>query len=269
MNLFRRSRCNSPSFDIPKLCLPRQKRTTSIDSDGVTADTTDPLDFDAKNLKVPNSHRSRSSSFDTSSLHENKNSDNHLTVPGGASKRSRSFDASMNYRSPQTSGSSDDTSASERDSGSSLLKRAHYKRSSIDIPKFCIHCLHTEALSEINGDLDNKTISDGGHNGHTGYYSSTSEESSSCSSSDSDDGDDDGTSDEPIMATLQVPNLSKPRSSSMDVSWLQVPCDQDRRASLDLLNVPQSNRSSSVDVKLPTDEDKQYRAITHTCSKAR
>jgi len=69
------------------------------------------------------------------------------------------------------------------------------------------------------------------------------------------------------IVTLQVP-LIKPRSSSMDATYLSVHSDMDdsRRGSCEnLLGVDCSKqqRSTSVDVNLPTEENGAYRAITH------
>jgi len=67
--------------------------------------------------------------------------------------------------------------------------------------------------------------------------------------------------------SLQIP-LIKLRSSSMDATYLSVRIEdsEDRRGSCEnLLRVDTSKqqRSTSVDVNLPTDENTTYRAITH------
>lgn len=64
--------------------------------------------------------------------------------------------------------------------------------------------------------------------------------------------------------TLQVPVLKQHRSSSMDATYSTVPSDDMRRSSWgeERLDVPKQNRSSSIDVNLPTEEDSTYHAVT-------
>ena len=88
--------------------------------------------------EVPVVPKTRSSSFDASTLHQGEMSDVDASV------------SMLKVPSPdQWSGS--EYSASDREGSSSLLLRVDipkcFRRRSLEIPKLCIHCVHLEALS--------------------------------------------------------------------------------------------------------------------------
>ncbi|XP_063403309.1 diacylglycerol kinase zeta-like isoform X7 [Mytilus trossulus] len=134
MNIFKRARSGSPSLEVPKICLPRQKRTTSID---------EPKDI--KCLEVPGlEQRGRSSSFDSASLHKEKDC---LAVPKPG-RRCQSFDSCNAGGDRSWSTSSDenlsDPGIKERRRKSFKLSRYQKHRPSIEIPKLCVHCVYVE-----------------------------------------------------------------------------------------------------------------------------
>lgn len=137
MNIFRKARSGSPSLEVPKICLPRQKRQTSVD---------EPKDL--KCLEVPLEQRGRSSSFDSSTLHKEKDS---LAVPKPG-RRCQSFDScneATGDRSWSTSSDenlSDSTKESRR--GSFKLSRYRKHRPSVEIPKLCVHCVYIESAQQ-------------------------------------------------------------------------------------------------------------------------
>lgn len=252
-------------------------------------------------LEVPDANaRIRSSSFDTSSLGhgDEDDEDNTLQVPT-ASRRSRSFDA--NYAGASTS---DEGASSDREASSSFLGiPKYYRRRSTEIPKLCIHCVHLEALSEMGSSQETSPTSLSGSAFELDKYPDKGEKDYWSSESETEDDSDDESfgsgekfipitlsvtptdSDEAIVisstvvgektsmshsaaamgagTSLQVPHV-KPRSASMDASYLQPGTMDDRRASLDvdMLDTPKQPRSSSVEVSLPTEESSCYRAIT-------
>ncbi len=251
----------------------------------------------APSLEVPdNSSRIRSSSFDTSTLGrggEEEEEDNTLQVPSN-SRRSRSFDATYSGGSTSDEGASPDRDATGTSSFLGIPK--YYRRRSAEIPKLCIHCVHLEALSEMGSSQETSPTSLGGSD----FDLDKCEEKKDYWSSDSEIEDltDDESfgsaekfvpitlsvtptdSEEAIVlsraasgsekmgtvgtaSTLEVPHV-KPRSASMDASYLQPGMLDDRRASLDvdMLDIPKQARSSSVEVSLPTEESSHYRAIT-------
>lgn len=136
MNIFKKSkRCGSPSFGIPKLCLPRQKKNVSAE------------DLSCKTLDVP-FERGRSSSFDSSSLHSDQGI--LLEVPK-TGRRCLSFDSSTAAVSSHWSASSEESCVSDKEETTGTrrsysLKWPKYRRPSVEIPKLCIHCLHMEAI---------------------------------------------------------------------------------------------------------------------------
>lgn len=136
MNIFRRGRAGSPSLELPKICLPRQKRTTSVD---------EPKDI--KCLEVPLEQRGRSSSFDSSSLHAEKEN---LEVPKPG-KRCHSFDSCAPGDERSWSISSErNLSDSGKDVRRKSFKLSRYQkhRPSIEIPKLCIHCVYVESANK-------------------------------------------------------------------------------------------------------------------------
>lgn len=162
MNLFKRShhhssnrnRARSPSsFEIPKLCLTRQKRSASIDSTETTV----------KTLELPASDsRMRSSSFDSSTLHHQvESSPDLLQVPASSSsaciaddvgslslhgsRRSNSFDNASQWYALN---SSDDNSSDKECQYNLTVPKAQLRRASWEIPKICLHCLHIETLAK-------------------------------------------------------------------------------------------------------------------------
>ena len=280
MHLFRRkarSPSPSPSIEVPRLCLPRQKATTeapSDDDDTPVSMLTSTSTMTAR-LKVPSVGRVRSSSFDSSSLKEEKRTTLQLPM---SSQRSKSLDSSY------AGGSTSEETASDRDSTSSLripMMSRYHRRRSTDIPRLCIHCVHIESLSsqepspassdgefslfscgDSTASADLSSSFDSGDEEDEIDHDSDRSPLHSCGSSDGADGTDNGVS----AVTLAVP-LVKLRSSSFDSSCMVdspvlAAVEQERRGSLDMLNVPQHARSSSVDVNLPTCTSNRYRAMT-------
>ncbi|XP_067676012.1 diacylglycerol kinase zeta-like isoform X3 [Haliotis asinina] len=274
LNFFKRSRSRSPSFEIPKLCLPRQKRSTSVDCS-------------TPNLQVPiEPQRGRSSSFDSSSLH----GDEFLQVPVNMhGRRSQSFDCSP----PWNGGSSDENISDKECSQSLRVPRYERRRASLEIPKVCLHCLHMENLMKEkekadaerfeNGDLssdsssllDDYDVGDDDDEDNSADIFSSDTEGTSGSKEDfpqiveinsrNSSLDSDKLYRTAVM--LEVPVI-KQRSSSMDAAYmpLQVPQQESpRKASLDesCLDVPKQMRSSSVDISLPTEDNSSYKAITN------
>ena len=282
MHLFRKkARSPSPSIEVPRLCLPRQKATTeapSDDEDSMTQTTT----MMTAHLNVPSGARIRSSSFDSSSLNENKGSTLQLPI---SSQRSKSLDSSC------VAGSTSEETASDRDSTSSLripVMSRYYRRRSTDIPRLCIHCVHIESLSSqepspASSDGEFSTFScgdstadlslslDSGDDDIELDNDSDSSPIQSCASSDGADCADHGTD----LLTLAVP-LGKLRASSFDSSCISdspvlQAIAQERRGSLDMLDVPVSPhaRSSSVDVNLPTCTSNHYHAMSFFSKRAK
>lgn len=135
--IFKKSRSVSPSFEIPKICLPRQSEC--ID-DGYE------IEVD-KTLKVPSESRARSSSFDSSSLRQGSLTSELLNVPTKQGRRCHSFDSACTLQMSQaTSEESLPESPSSR--WSLRVPRYQGRRSSLDIPKLCIHCMHLEAKAQ-------------------------------------------------------------------------------------------------------------------------
>ena len=140
--IFKKSRSVSPSFEIPKICLPRQSEC--ID-DGYDLEV-------SKLLKVPNESRGRSSSFDSSSLRQDFTKEL-LNVPTKQGRRCHSFDSACTLQmSPATS----EESISDTSPSNWSLRVPQYKgrRSSLDIPKLCIHCMHMEAKAQESIDRE-------------------------------------------------------------------------------------------------------------------
>ncbi|KAJ8315484.1 hypothetical protein KUTeg_007634 [Tegillarca granosa] len=169
MNIFKKSkRCGSPSFGLPKLCLPRQKKNVSAE------------DLTCKTLDVP-FERGRSSSFDSSSLHSDQGI--LLEVPK-TGRRCLSFDSSTAPVSSPWSASSEESCVSDKEETSGTrrsysLKWPKYRRPSVEIPKLCIHCLHMEAISNEKKEKENKKE----ENGKTSFYIVTNDEDVPFSSS--------------------------------------------------------------------------------------
>ena len=137
--LFKKNRCTSP---IPKLCLPRQKSTNSVEV------------YENKGLEVPLESRGRSSSFDSSSLH--KETVEFLDVPKPG-RRCHSFDSSTSPGGHWGT-SSEESINSEKESGRKYsLKLPGYqrRRSSLEIPRLCIHCVHMEVYLERQKEKEN------------------------------------------------------------------------------------------------------------------
>ncbi|KAK3583872.1 hypothetical protein CHS0354_033643 [Potamilus streckersoni] len=155
--IFKKSRSISPSFEIPKICLPHQKK--SIDH----TTTSSHSDDQSQCLHVPNELRMRSSSFDASSLHFQSDQ---LNVPKQG-RRCHSFDSSCSI---QLSPGSSDENVSDRKTGcNSKLSKYSRLNTSLDIPKLCIHCVHTEAKAkELEAELN---IFCNIYNKNTGTYS--------------------------------------------------------------------------------------------------
>ncbi|KAL8594144.1 hypothetical protein ACOMHN_018084 [Nucella lapillus] len=283
MNIFKKSRSRSPSFEIPKLCLPklpRQKRSTSVDS-SVSVSTS---------LIVPLENRGRSSSFDSSSLRDVKV--DFLQVPppppprktrgGGGSKSSSSKSSSSKNSSssrrshsfdtaaPWSPISSDDNFSDKENSSSNNLKLPKHqtRRASLDIPKICMHCVHLEAIEQEREKNKRNALF---YLGDTQNSSSTTpEESSSAPDSEDDSGssfsndDSEGSSVEEqavveIIETLHhSPSASPQRSSKdssrtnsyTDVVTLAVPVMKQRSSSMDagyITKPPESPRKASLD----------------------
>ncbi|KAK2182208.1 hypothetical protein NP493_363g02000 [Ridgeia piscesae] len=283
MHLFRRkarSPSPTPSIEVPRLCLPRQKATTEAPSDDddmpAAISTRKSSSAMTARLKVPSVGRVRSSSFDSSSMMGEKAST--LQLPPMSSQRSKSLDSSYG------AGSTSEETASDRDSTASLripVMARYYRRRSTDIPRLCIHCVHIESLSSqepspasSDGEFSLFSCGDSTASGElSSSFDSLDEEDEidhdsdrsplqSCGSSDGADGTENGTG----IITLAVP-LVKLRSSSFDSSCMVdspvlAAVAQERRGSLDMLHVPPHGRSSSVDVNLPTCTSNRYRAMT-------
>jgi len=134
--IFKKSRSVSPSFEIPKICLPRQAECVD--------DGFDP-EINAT-LSVPAESRGRSSSFDSSSLQRQSTLESQecLEVPTKQGRRCHSFDSACTLQIKQASV---DDAASDSGSSNWSLKVPKYqsRRHSFDIPKLCIHCIHIEA----------------------------------------------------------------------------------------------------------------------------
>ncbi|XP_078322914.1 diacylglycerol kinase zeta-like isoform X7 [Crassostrea virginica] len=320
MHLFRKSRSRSPSFEIPKLCLSKQKN--------VSIEEPSPA---SNGLEVPLEHRGRSTSFDSSSLCSENNEFLQVPITG---RRCHSFD-SCTIGSPSWSAESSDDNGSERESRSwnNLRISRGKRRASMEIPKLCIHCVHMERFAEKeHGGLNDNCFSNGGSEEYlasssTSYTSSDdasftsdidfylSDESSqgdngdkgsdvepcskdlirnkSCSPdcgyprsshshSPSPEDHKSPTEDRPYTnaVTLEVPVIRQHRSTSLDGALLQTSSNSDvttlqvnpnrgmvqRQDSFDEglldVNLKSQVRSTSVDVNLPTEEEKHYKAIT-------
>lgn len=137
--IFKKSRSVSPSFEIPKICLPRQSECVDDGYDLHMNDT----------LKVPNeSSRGRSSSFDSSSLQRQDTiSQECLEVPTKQGRRCHSFDSACTLQMKQ-SGSDESINDSGSSNWSLRVPKYPSRRSSLDIPKLCIHCIHMEAKAK-------------------------------------------------------------------------------------------------------------------------
>lgn len=136
--IFKKSRSVSPSFEIPKICLPRQNECVD---DGYDLDM-------SMTLKVPTESRGRSSSFDSSSLQRQETLPHEfLEVPTKQGRRCHSFDSACTLQMNQTA-----SEESINDSGSSnwslKVPKNMSRRHSLDIPKLCIHCIHMEAKAK-------------------------------------------------------------------------------------------------------------------------
>lgn len=280
MNVFRKSRSRSPSFEIPKLCLPRQKRSTSVDSSTV------PM----ANLDVPGleNNRMRSSSFDSSSLRD-VNIDL-LQVPMnkvGGGHRSHSFDSASAW----TPISSDDNFSDKENSNNLKVPKYQKRRASYELPKICMHCVHLEALEQ---EQEKNRVRNPFF--YLGENSPNEEEESSLSDESDQDSDDDGsfssdsewsksggeieiietltsrsntaspqrsskdaslTNSYTDVVTLAVP-VMKPRSSSLDAGISSRKPESPRKASLDERTLHKAHqeqmRSQSVDVPPPKDQ---------------
>ena len=263
MNIFKKSRSRSPSFEIPKLCLPKQKRSTSIDSS--TANVS---------LDVPLENRGRSSSFDSSSLRD-VNID-FLQVPTrgrGGGHRSHSFDTAA----PWSPVSPDDNSSDKENSNNLKIPKYQKRRASLDIPRICMHCLHLEALEqerekakkhalfylgETRNSSPDSSLSDSEFDSD-GSYSSDSEGSSFGAeveiietlqaSPEHSSKDSSRTNSYTDVVTLAVP-VMKQRSSSMDAGYITKPPESPRKASLDERTLHKSHaqiRSKSLDTCAP------------------
>ncbi|XP_021355652.1 uncharacterized protein LOC110451796 isoform X2 [Mizuhopecten yessoensis] len=269
MNIFRKSRCISPSFDLPRMCLPRQKQTSIDDND---------LD-EAICLEVPVETRARSSSFDASTLH--KETQEFLEVPNPG-RRCQSFDSS-------SSGWGQEVEEFEREGRRySLISKYSRRRSSFEIPKLCIHCVHMEQYEEQHKEdeshhteVENGASSDEDLSLDMGSLDSWDDSDDSCGPQDKEVEDKEV---EEIMCnytnalTLEVPIIKTFRSSSLDATILnsQAPPNEvvfksgrgtvQRQESFDegTLEVPKQVRSSSVDISLPTEKEAHYRAIAIT-----
>lgn len=320
MHLFRKSRSRSPSFEIPKLCLSKQKN--------VSIEEPSPA---SNGLEVPLEHRGRSTSFDSSSLCSENNEFLQVPITG---RRCHSFD-SCTIGSPSWSAESSDDNGSERESRSwnNLRISRGKRRASMEIPKLCIHCVHMERFAEKeHGGLNDNCFSNGGSEEYLAS-SSTSYTSSDDASFTSDidfylsdessqgDNGDKGSDGEPCSkdlirnkscspdcgyprsshshspspedhkspaedrpytnaVTLEVPVIRQHRSTSLDGALLQTSSNSDvttlqvnpnrgmvqRQDSFDEglldVNLKSQVRSTSVDVNLPTEEEKHYKAIT-------
>ncbi|WAR07447.1 hypothetical protein MAR_017405, partial [Mya arenaria] len=281
--IFKKSRSVSPSFEIPKICLPRQAEC--ID-DGYDIELN-------KGLKVPQESRGRSTSFDSSSLQrQNTLTKKTLEVPGKNSRRCHSLDSTCTYQmSPSTSDESiSDSRVSGGTSNFSLkVPKFQGRRSSLDIPKLCIHCVHMEAKAQENREREeallvyNQDRNNAEDSDNISFTSSTSYTSSLADSlSDPSgfyylsDSEDEGNESD-CEDNLDSPNFrnntnsesfdsyhgttTKPGKSSHKQVQRQKSFDNG-----DNLPVPMQIRSSSVDVNLPTEQDSRYKAIPHSHS---
>ncbi|CAH1798910.1 unnamed protein product, partial [Owenia fusiformis] len=261
MPFFKRKRNSSPNWAIPKLCLPANQagpnghkpRSVSVDS---TAPSDENNGSGSSSLEIPDTPtRGRSSSFDTSELT--------LQVPN-INPRSKSLDSSSNekqlpYPNITASGSSDENlSDRETVNNNNFLKLPRYqrKRTSLEIPKLCVHCVHIEALAqEAEESSSSPALSptvqrriDYAIKGSTknGWYLSDDSDTSSDSSEDSSslecsDGNE-GSSCSPKLSpspasasgslnNLVVPSAERHRSSSMDSHFPLLSSAEDRRSS--------------------------------------
>ncbi|KAK3097959.1 hypothetical protein FSP39_014847 [Pinctada imbricata] len=305
IDIFKRNRCGSPSFEIPKLCLSRQSRTVSIEVE----DQQSPC-----SLNVPLQERGRSSSFDASSLLNEKNAKLQVPLPG---RRCHSFDSSTSAASSAWSGSSDEN-LSDRDCSSKSFgslkvpKSRTRRRPSLEIPKLCIHCVHMESYWENKRQNSESFDSSETYDSEEFYTSSDSEFDfssdieiylsdsdlsldKSCNELSFEDNESTNACDRDITpkqnvnekvendlftnaVTLEVPVI-KQRSSSFDGGLLRNSSNFEKKKGLDVpsgrgtlqrqksfedgyLDVKNQVRSTSVDVNLPTEETKHYKAIT-------
>ena len=301
LELFRKNRCGSPSFEIPKLCLSRQSRTVSIDVEEQTSTTS---------LSVPLEQRGRSSSFDTSSLQNEKNVKLQVPLPG---RRCHSFDSTTSIGNSWLGSSdeniSDKEGSTKASSGSlKIPKSRSRRRSSLEIPKLCIHCVHMESYYENEKQKnesfdsegceseelwDDSSFSDSDDSGtDLDIYLSDSDASSDvcnefddnensvvCKANMSKKQPSDKTNDFLFTnaVTLAVPVIKQQRSSSFDGGLLRKTTNTDgskgsegagrgtlqrQKSFEDTLDVKNQVRSTSVDVNLPTEETSHYKAIT-------
>lgn len=305
--IFKKSRSVSPSFEIPKICLPRQKKSIE--------DALDNEKDPPSTLKVPSSEpRIRSSSFDSSTLKQDS-----LEVPNKHGRRCHSFDSAC---TDHMSHGSSEESINDKESTFVNLKLPKYskRKSSFEIPRLCIHCIHMETKAKersesqesvdksypkqflFDDDFDSDELSINSSTSYTTtsseslsdqgdfYYLTNSEDEgneSDCDDYFEDIDNDDNEDEEPIprlehfdskedeayvnAVTLAVPVIKQHRSSSMDERILKGPEPQiKRQASFDegcMLDVPIQMRSSSVDVNLPTEQEASYKAIPHSDSR--
>lgn len=262
MNIFKKSRSRSPSFEIPKLCLPKQKRSTSIDSSTVSV-----------SLDVPLENRARSSSFDSSSLRDVHIDFLQVPTRGRGGHRSHSFDAAA----PWSPVSSDDNSSDKENSNNLKIPKYQKRRASLEIPKICMHCVHLEALEqerektrkhalfylgETRNSSPDSSLSDSEFDSE-GSYSSDSEGSSFGAeveiietlqaSPQHSSKDTSRTNSYTDVVTLAVP-VMKQRSSSMDAGYITKPPESPRKASLDERTLHKSHaqiRTQSLDTCAP------------------
>lgn len=137
--IFKKSRSVSPSFEIPKICLPRQSECVD---DGYDLEVN-------KTLKVPTESRGRSSSFDSSSLRQDSFTKECLSVPSKQGRRCHSFDSACSLQiNSATSEESLPDGASSPTNWSLKVPKYQGKRASLDLPKLCIHCIHMEAKAQ-------------------------------------------------------------------------------------------------------------------------
>ena len=270
--IFKKSRSVSPSFEIPKICLPRQKKSIDDALDNVEPDL-------SATLKVPNSEpRIRSSSFDSSTLKQDS-----LEVPNKHGRRCHSFDSAC---TEQLSHCSSEENISDKEPVYKGLKMPRYQkhRSSFEIPRLCIHCIHMETKAKemskfeetvdksypkqflFEDDIDSDEISITSSTSYTTtsseslsdqgdfYYLTNSEDEGNESDCDDEDfyidNEDDSSRDNDIprlehfdskedevyvnAVTLAVPVIKQHRSSSMDERILKGPESQiQRQASFD------------------------------------
>ena len=317
--IFKKARGKSPAREAAKARLPRQSALESQDS------------MDVVTLQVPTLPRIRSSSFDSSSLHQLEMSDNEgghtLQVPENPTKTRRK----KSFQFYGGSGSTSDEYGSDKEQVTNLLDVPKYfRRRSLEIPRLCIHCVHLEALSASSSQEPSPTspgeefgLTDGPVYGFIYSSSEDDDDSSGEGEGEEEEGDSGDEASNPTLPpvrslpkeafaygsteikcyieesengegeegktestphrsrreslfingesidegnaviTLKVPML-KPRSSSLDAGYRNLHgAGDERRASMDtdLLDVPITQRSSSVDVSLPTETD-TYKAMT-------